>query len=149
MALNVLDIREIEAPRGGTVLYAHNGHLQKSPSTMNIRGRDLTWIGAGAIVSALVGERYSFVAGSLGSSDVLGLEYPEPDTYEGLCQGRVNDWGLVATEVVDGGTSRTVPPAAWAYSPLGPGVLDGADAIAHIADADVLSQKLAVGEVNS
>jgi erythromycin esterase-like protein len=138
MALNLLDIREIEAKRGGTVLYAQNAHLQKSPSTLHMMGRELTWIGAGAIVSALLGERYSFVAGSLGTSDILGLEYPAPDTYEGLCQTRVNNWGLVEVDVVGGGNIRTVPPSAWAYGPLGSAVLDGAEAIAHIADAAVV-----------
>lgn len=143
MAQNVLDIREIEAKRGGgTVLYAHNAHLQKSPATLTMLGRDLTWIGAGAVVSSLLGDRYSFVAGSLGSSDILGLEYPGPDTYEGLCQSRVNDWGLVEVGVADTGSIRTVPPSAWAYSSLGQAVLDGADAIAHVADAAVLRAKL-------
>ncbi|HEY4452797.1 MAG TPA: erythromycin esterase family protein [Pseudonocardiaceae bacterium] len=142
MALNLLDIREIEAERGGTVLYAHNAHLQKSPASLRMMGKDLTWIGAGAIVSALLGERYSFVAGSLGTSDILGLEYPEPDSYEGLCQNRVNDWGLVDVEVVGGGRVRTVPATAWAYGPLGAATLDGADAIAHIGDAAVVRAKL-------
>lgn len=139
MALNLLDIREIEAGRGATVLYAHNSHLQKSPTSLHMRGRELSWIGAGAIVSALLGERYSFVAGSLGASAILGLEFPGPDTYEGRCQSRVQDWGVLAPGVADGGNTRTVPPSAWAYSPLGAGVLDGADAIAHIADAAALA----------
>ena len=133
MARNLLDIREIEADRGPTLVFAQNAHLQKNPSTLHIRGRDLTWIAAGAIVSALLGAPYSFVVGSLGRSDILGLDYPAPDTYEGLCQSRVNEWGLVEVEAVDGGTGRTVPPSAWAYNPLGPATLTQADAIAHIA----------------
>jgi hypothetical protein len=88
----------------------------------------------------LLGDRYSFVAGSLGTSDILGLEYPEPDSYEGLCQSRVKDWGLVKVDAVGGGNVRTVPPSAWACSPLGATVLDGADAIAHIADAAVVRE---------
>ena len=142
MAANLLDIREIEAERGGTMLYAHNAHLQKNPSSWRMSGRELTWIGAGAIVNALLGDRYSFVAGSLGTSDILGLEHPEPGSYEGLCQNRVSGWGVVEVGVVAGGKVRTVPPSAWAYGPLGAATLDGADAVAHIADAGVVRAKL-------
>ena len=73
MAQNLLDIRSIEAGRGATLVFAHNIHLQRNPSHMRMGGMELDWFGAGAIVASLVGERYTFVAGSLGRSDAIGL----------------------------------------------------------------------------
>ncbi|MFE6868168.1 erythromycin esterase family protein [Kitasatospora sp. NPDC057692] len=67
MARNLLDIRGLEAGRGGTFVFAHNGHLQRNPSVWRMGEKDVTWNGAGRIVAALVGgEEYFFVAGGLG-----------------------------------------------------------------------------------
>ncbi|WP_380283695.1 erythromycin esterase family protein [Kitasatospora purpeofusca] len=65
-ARNLLDIRSLEAGRGGTFVSAHNGHLQRNPSVWRMEEKDVTWNGAGRIVAALVGgEDYFFVAGGL------------------------------------------------------------------------------------
>src|SRR6202008_2555524 len=60
MAQNLLEIREIEARRGATLVFAHNVHLRHEATE---------WCGAGAIVGSLVDD-YVFVAGSLGRSEV-------------------------------------------------------------------------------
>jgi hypothetical protein len=141
MAQNLLDIREIEAGRGATLVGSHNVHLQRNPSTLPVANRAVTWVGAGAIVGALWGERYAFVAASVGRSDILGLGDPAPDTYEGLCQRRVGDWGVVAADLVGEADIRGDADAVWAYNPLEPAVVDGAEAILHIGDAEAIRTK--------
>ncbi|MET8852650.1 erythromycin esterase family protein [Amycolatopsis sp. NPDC004625] len=118
MAENLLDIHALEAPRGRTLVFAHNGHLQRSGS------------GAGAIVGALLGDRYAFVAGSLGRSDAIGLGEPEPDTYEGRLQEGTKTWRLAD---VPAGRRRTDTKPERGYFGLDADVLDGAAAVWHIA----------------
>ncbi|MQS15769.1 erythromycin esterase family protein [Streptomyces kaniharaensis] len=133
MAQNLLDIRTTEARRGPTLVHAQNLHLQKNPS--NWEAWNLSWIGVGVVAGALLGDRYSFVAGSLGRSEALGLGEPEPDTYEGLLQSRVTTWGLVAATTVTSASVRTDTTPQQGYFPLHHQTVDGADAILHIADA--------------
>lgn len=140
MAQNLLDIREIEADRGPTLVGAHNVHLQKNPSTLHIAGRDVTWIPTGAIVAALFGDRYGFVAGGLGRSSGLGLDEPAPDTYEGMLQRRVGEWGIVPADLPNAAPLRAGVPHG--LVPLERPVLDGADAIMHVGDADAVRAKL-------
>ncbi|MFF2348245.1 erythromycin esterase family protein [Kitasatospora sp. NPDC058115] len=74
MARNLLAIREVEARRGGTFVFAHNSHLQRNPSVWRMGEKDVTWNGAGRIVAALVGgEKYFFVAGALGGAGPWAL----------------------------------------------------------------------------
>ncbi|WP_430783502.1 DUF6194 family protein [Actinoplanes sp. G11-F43] len=86
MARNLLDILATERDRGPVLVWAHNAHLQRPPSSWETHweGMDMAaeWSGAGSIVSALLGERYVFIAGSLGASGPAGLGAPEPGTYE-------------------------------------------------------------------
>ncbi len=118
MAENLLDIRAIEAPRGPTLVFAHNGHLQRS-------GR-----GAGAIVGALLGDRYAFIAGSLGHSEAIGLGEPAPDTYEGFLQRGTETWQLAEPPA---GRKRTDIKPERGYFGLDADVLDGAAAVWHLA----------------
>ncbi|MBE8521720.1 erythromycin esterase family protein [Amycolatopsis sp. H6(2020)] len=119
MAENLLDIRAIEAPRGPTLVFSHNGHLQRSGS------------GAGAIVGSLLGDRYAFIAGSLGHSEAIGLGEPAPDTYEGLLQRGTETWKLTAD--LPDGRKRTDTKPERGYFGLDADVLDGAAAVWHIA----------------
>jgi erythromycin esterase-like protein len=115
MARNLLDIQR--ATPGRTLVFAHNGHLRRTGS------------GAGAIVASLLGDRYAFVAGSLGHSEAFGLGEPAADTYEGLLQRETKTWKLTAD--VPPGRKRTDPKQG--YFPLDQEMLDGADAVLHIA----------------
>lgn len=118
MAENLLDIRAVEAPRGPTLVFAHNGHLQRSGS------------GAGAIVGALLGDRYAFVAGSLGRSDAIGLGEPAPDTYEGVLQQGTDTWKLAG---VPAGRKRTDTKPERGYFGLDAALCENATAVWHIA----------------
>ena len=86
MAQNLLDILALERDRGPTLVSANNAHLQRHPSrwVTHWDGQDLSaeWNGAGSIVSPLLGDRYVYMAGSLGASGPIGLGQPEPGTYE-------------------------------------------------------------------
>ncbi|MFC4454581.1 erythromycin esterase family protein [Deinococcus sonorensis] len=70
MADNLSAIAEREGKRGPTLVFAHNTHLQRDLSTMKLPSLGdlpLEWWGAGAHVSARLGQRYAFVAGVLGT----------------------------------------------------------------------------------
>ncbi|RRR98604.1 erythromycin esterase family protein [Glycomyces terrestris] len=69
MARNLLDIRATEAERGPTAVFAHNIHLQRTESRMEMAGMNLAWSGAGAIVAVLLGPKYVFVAGTLAAPE--------------------------------------------------------------------------------
>ncbi|MGW5719521.1 erythromycin esterase family protein [Amycolatopsis sp. NPDC003865] len=112
MARNLLDIHSSQP--GRTLVFAHNAHLGS---------------GAGAIVASRLGERYAFIAGSLGHSEALGLGEPDPATYEGHLQRGTGTWQLTA-EIPAG---RPREDADYRYAPLTRELLENADAILHVA----------------
>ncbi|GLY35630.1 erythromycin esterase [Amycolatopsis sp. NBRC 101858] len=112
MAKNLWDIHGSQP--GRTLVFAHNAHLGS---------------GAGAIVASRLGDRYAFIAGSLGHSDALGLGEPAADTYEGHLQRDTGAWKLTA-EIPAG---RTRDDADHRYAPLTRELLEHADAILHVA----------------
>ncbi|MFJ9444361.1 erythromycin esterase family protein [Kitasatospora sp. NPDC101235] len=134
MAQNLLDIRAIEDRRGPTLVFSHNLHLQWNPSAWALGELDCRWTGAGRIVGTLLGERYAFVAGSLGRSEAIGLAEPAPGTYEAHLQGRGAVWELRDTALPAGARTRTDTVPRQGYFPLGREVLDGAVALLHVAD---------------
>ncbi|QUH06238.1 erythromycin esterase family protein [Saccharopolyspora erythraea] len=134
MAQNLLDVRDSEARRGATFVFAHNRHLQRSLSNLRLGDLDLNWFGAGAIVGSLLGERYAFVAGSLGRSEALGLRDPDPDTYEGFLQRDTTTWGLTAATAITSARTRTDTTPEQGYFPLDQATLHAADAVLHISD---------------
>ncbi|WP_040838106.1 erythromycin esterase family protein [Nocardia brevicatena] len=138
MARNLLDIRDAEARRGATLVFAHNRHVQRNPSHWHLWDMDLTWFGAGAIVGSLVDERYTVIIGSLGRSEALGLRDPEPGSYEGCLQSRIATWGLTAPTTVTTARMRSDVTPRQGYFPLDRATIDAADAILHIADGSAL-----------
>ncbi|GGU69721.1 erythromycin esterase family protein [Kitasatospora aureofaciens] len=134
MAQNLLDIRAIEAGRGPTLVFSHNLHLQQAPSAWAGGELECRWNGAGRIVGPLLGERYVFVAGSLGRSEVLGLAEPVPGTYEALVgQGVDAAWALVEPPAPGEGRARsdTAPQQGYAFDRAS---FAGASAVLHIGD---------------
>lgn len=132
MARNLLDIRSVEADRGPTMLFAHNSHLQRNGSAWSRGELSATWYGAGAIVDSLRTQSYVFIAASLGRSEVLTLDEPEPDTFEGVLQRRITDWGLLPATEVTPARTRTDTTPQQGYFPLEQAIVDGADAIMHV-----------------
>lgn len=132
MAQNLLDIRDIEARRGPTLVFANNVHLQRNPSRMDMAGMDLSWFGTGSILAPLLGARYAFIAGSLGRSAELGLGEPGPGTHEGLLQRGTTEWRLEVAGADRSAVPRTDAGQEPGYFPLDRETLDGADAVLHI-----------------
>ncbi|GAA2794643.1 erythromycin esterase family protein [Crossiella cryophila] len=136
MARNLLHIREIEADRGPTLVFSSNAHLQRNRAHWRLGEMDLSWVTAGSIVSSLLGDRYAFIAGSLGRSAALGLDEPEPESYEGQLQSQFADWGLTRAASVDPARSRAETNPRQGYFPLDQPTLDGADLVLHISAGD-------------
>jgi erythromycin esterase-like protein len=135
MAQNLLDIRDIEARRGPTLVFSHNLHLRRNVCSMPMGNMELSWFGVGAILESLVDDRYVFIAGSLGRSGILGLQEPDPDTYEGSLQSRFGTWGLTESASVAATGPREDAAGQQAYFPLDRETIDAADAVLHISDA--------------
>jgi erythromycin esterase-like protein len=135
MAANLLALAE----RGPTLVFAHNGHLQREKSTMRMGGRPLDWWSAGAIVSAQLGDGYAFLATALGTIRHRGVETPPPDTIEGFLYALPEDRYVVdprrlAAVLGDGTLAPRVSP--WfGYAPLDPAHLGSNDAIMFVKDA--------------
>jgi erythromycin esterase-like protein len=70
MAANLFALAE----RGPVLVNAHNGHLQRNKSRMRRGDLPLEWWGAGAIVSAHLGDGYAFLATALGTIRHHGVD---------------------------------------------------------------------------
>jgi erythromycin esterase-like protein len=131
MAQNLLDILALERDRGPVLVSANNAHLQRHPSRWDTHweGQDLAaqWNGAGSIVSPLLGDRYVYVAGSLGASGPVGLEQPEPGTYE----ERLGPQTGIFPPPADHDLRERVADLL-GYFPLDTGTIETCDAILHI-----------------
>jgi hypothetical protein len=130
MARNLLEIRRIEAGRGPTFVFAHNAHLQRTNSSMEMAGERIEWLSAGALVAPVLGDQYTVMAGTLGRNDGFGLGEPDKDTLEGQLQGRFTTWGM--TEEKPRGRTRQDTTRVMGYFPLDQHLLDGVDALLHV-----------------
>jgi erythromycin esterase-like protein len=131
MAQNLLAIRGLETWRGPTFVFAHNSHLQRNQSTWELAGMDVILPSAGAIVSSLLADHYTFIAGSLGRSTALALDEPAPGTYESYLQRSTEPWYLTPASAIPPANSRTDPIPSQGYFPLTQPTLDTADAVMH------------------
>jgi hypothetical protein len=132
------------ADRGPVLVNAHNSHLQRGLSTMTMWDHPrLEWWGAGALVSARLGDRYAFVATALGTLHDQGVDVPEPDTVEALLYALGREQVLVdaprLAELLrtgaDGGAALAARVSAWfGYAPLDPAYLAEADALVFVRD---------------
>ncbi|GGT15963.1 erythromycin esterase [Streptomyces kurssanovii] len=134
MAHNLLAV----ASRGPAFVHAHNSHLQREKSTMRMGGSPLEWWGAGALVSARLGEAYAFVATALGTIRHRGVDTPPPDTVEGLLYALPEDRCLIDTPTLATALADTRPAprlSPWfGYAPLDPAHLSGSDGIVFVKD---------------
>ncbi|WP_055490677.1 erythromycin esterase family protein [Streptomyces sp. TP-A0356] len=134
MAHNLLAV----AARGPALIHAHNSHLQRAKSTMQMWQGPVEWWSAGALVSAQLGEGYAFVATALGTIRHQGVDTPPPDTVEGLLYALPEDRCVIdaprlATALGDTRPAPRVSP--WfGYSPLDPARLADCDGIVFVKD---------------
>jgi erythromycin esterase-like protein len=135
MAANLLAVAE----RGPALVHAHNGHLQRDKSTMQMGNLRLEWWSAGAIVSARLGEEYAFMATALGTIRHHGVETPPPDTIEGLLYALPKDRYVVDARrlaAIAGDVAPAPRMSPWfGYSPLDPAHVASNDGIVFVKDA--------------
>ncbi|GHE12500.1 erythromycin esterase family protein [Streptomyces alanosinicus] len=134
MADNLLALAE----RGPALVHAHNSHLQREKSTMQLWEGAVAWWSAGALVSARLGEEYAFVATALGTIRHQGVDAPPPDTVEGLLYALPEDRCVVDARRLAAALAG-MPPAPrvspwFGYAPLDPAHLANSDGIVYVKD---------------
>jgi erythromycin esterase-like protein len=134
MAANLLAIAE----RGPALVHAHNGHLQRDKSSMQMGSQRLEWWSAGSIASARLGEKYAFLATALGTIRGHGVETPPPDTIEGLLYALPEDRYVVDPRRLAAAFGDVTPAhrvSPWfGYAPLDPAHLASYDGILFVKD---------------
>lgn len=135
MAHNLLAV----ATRGPALVHAHNSHLQREKSTMQMWQGPVEWWSAGALVSAQLGEAYAFLATALGTIRHQGVDTPPPDTVEGLLYALPQQRCLVDARALAATLADATPApreSPWyGYAPLNPAHLTGTDGIVFVKDA--------------
>jgi erythromycin esterase-like protein len=135
MAANLLAVAEW----GPAMAFAGNLHLQREKSVMLLGDLRPQWWGAGAILSAHLGEEYAFLATALGTIRHQGVDTPPPDTLEGLLYALPEDRCLLdahrlAAALGDPPPAPRVSPW-YGYFPLDPAHLTDTDGIVWIKDS--------------
>jgi erythromycin esterase-like protein len=136
MADNLLALAE----RGPVLVHAHNSHLQRDLSTMSMWDHPhLEWWGAGALVSAGLGDRYGFLAGALGTLPHHGVDTPPADTLEGRLHTHPGDTCLVSARQLAHALGETTPTRRvspyFGYAPLDPSHLPRMDGIVYLRES--------------
>ncbi|UJB45891.1 erythromycin esterase family protein [Streptomyces sp. A1-5] len=134
MAHNLLAL----AARGPALLHAHNSHLQREKSSMQMWQGPVEWWSAGALVNARLGDGYAFIATALGTIRHQGVDTPPPDTVEGRLYALPEDRYVVDAPHLAAalGDPRPAPRVSpyFGYAPLDPSHLTGIDGIVFIKD---------------
>lgn len=135
MAANLLALAE----RGPTLVYAHNGHLQRDKSSMRMMHGPVEWWSAGALASTRLGNEYAFLPTALGTIRHHGVESPPSDTIEGLLYALPGDRYVIDPRRLAAAIGDTTPAprvSPWfGYAPLDPAHLDSYDGIVFVKDA--------------
>lgn len=138
MADNLSAIAAREQSRGPSLVFAHNSHLQRNRSGWTLGERRLEWWSAGAHLATRMGEKYAFIAATLGSG--AGLPEPAPDTLEGHLLQQTQPQMLYATrnrQLPETLQRRTDTP--YTYIPLRPEFLHQADGLLFLSTAQEAS----------
>ncbi|AJE44357.1 erythromycin esterase family protein [Streptomyces nodosus] len=134
MAHNLLAL----AARGPALVHAHNSHLQREKSTMQMWQGSVEWWSAGALVSARLGEEYAFAPTALGTIRHQGVDTPPPDTVEGLLYALPEDRCVIDAPRLAAalGDRRPAPRVSpwFGYAPLDPAHLADSDGIVFVKD---------------
>ena len=141
-AMMAANLRAIAAAESApTLVFAHNQHLRRDPSTLRLGDMDLRWWSGGAGAAARLGSGYAVIASYLGAAGESGITAAAPETAEGVLAKSTPDTALFPAAILREAlaessleTRSDTPPQA-GYSPLSTPDLDGVDAIAFITDA--------------
>jgi erythromycin esterase-like protein len=133
MAANLFAIAE----RGPALVHAHNGHLQRDKSSMQMGSRRQEWWSAGAIVSAQLEEAYAFLATGIGTIRHHGVDTPPPDTIEGLLYALPEDRYVVDARRLAANLGDVRPRVSpwFGYAPLDPAHIARTDGLVFVKDA--------------
>ena len=123
MADNLSAIAEREQGRGSTLVFAHNSHLQRNLSTMNMRGTNLEWWSAGAHVSTRLGNQYAFIAGVLGSSLEEGIAESARDALQSAPSNSADSASLFSAGELNAAVNAGDLPLEMSRYSLAAGVL--------------------------
>jgi erythromycin esterase-like protein len=146
MAANLQAIRDRETRRGPTLVFAHNGHLQRTRygwQGKSMTGEDMTleWWSAGAIVAAQGRDEYTCIAADLGAGSHHEPPTPAPGTLQGILSAapaRTSIYSAprLAVALRTTGTGlqpRNDQPTNRSYSPLDVATLNSIDGVAFLA----------------
>ncbi|MFC9516565.1 erythromycin esterase family protein [Nocardiaceae bacterium NPDC056970] len=132
MADNLLAISEVERPRGPSLVFAHNAHLQRAQSTTSSESGDANWCSAGALAELTLGERYMFIATDAAPDSA-------PGTLQNALATATDRRALFPAPAL----RAALPPSIDSGEPIAPGHIpitladmNGADAVIFVADTD-------------
>ncbi|MFK4083627.1 erythromycin esterase family protein [Kribbella sp. NPDC020789] len=129
MAANLLDL----VHRAPTLVFAHNAHLQREPSTLNMAGANHHWWSAGALVNAHLAHDYAFFATAIGTMHHHDVPTPPPDTIEGILY--TQDQQLIDPRSLTAPLQPRVSPW-YGYAALHPAHLSSIDGIVFVKDVN-------------
>lgn len=132
MADNLLDIVAREHDRGLVLVFAHNAHLQRMPSHVDIGDDEVSWGSAGARAALTLGDRYMFVATDANPQS-------DPDTLQGMLAAVTDRHALFAAPALLALLPESTPagePMLPGHIPVSAADLTGADALIFVADTD-------------
>lgn len=133
MAANLLALTAADARRGPTLVFAHNGHLQRTESTGDWGELHVRWWSAGAIAATRLGPEYAVIAVDAGSVPDAGIPAPPAETLQAHFAGNTLH---PAEELLESGLpARTDTADNPRYAPLGQAALAGVDAVAFLPKA--------------
>ncbi|MGW0018929.1 erythromycin esterase family protein [Rhodococcus sp. NPDC003382] len=132
MAANLLALVAQEQRRGPILLFAHNAHLQRAESGMQVGPENASWCSAGALAGLELGERYVFVATD-------AAPHPEPGTLQHALAAATGRKALFPVPELRAALPSSVgagEPIVPGHIPLTPAAVAGADAVVFVADTD-------------
>ncbi|MEV1174014.1 erythromycin esterase family protein [Nonomuraea sp. NPDC049784] len=132
-AMMAANLRAV-AEQGPALVFAHNLHLQRNKSLMQLGDQTLEWASAGAITEAHLGDRYAFLASAFGT---VGDNTPPSDTVEGILSTLPWDHSLIDARRLAEAVTKPAPRIShdFAYFPLDPAQLDTIDGVVFLKEA--------------
>ncbi len=112
MADNLAYIVSRERGRGKVLAFAHNAHLQRGVTNMQLGPNLYTWWPAGSQLDEMFGPGYAVIGSAVGVSEANGIGTPEAGTLEALLEAVPGPALFIPTH-----RGRGLPPSAIAALP--------------------------------